>query len=413
MRLIANSVWQSTNVLGAETGLWRLLKVYPLERYVILKDLNGRDNAVQKPSVLDLVFFQDQVESLNLRESKFELPAWQLFDDKDLPEKHILVRDMRFNAIQEAVRNEYFLYQFATEAKCRLVSEYAERACVSALNLKKWLNLFWTYGLQKNALLPKFSNCGAAGVDRVPNPKKDKRLAVKMRTAAFSAKKGVFVSESDKEIFIKYLKKHYLKSEPKSLGAIYRDLKEGPYEHSVNIPSKTQFYYWARKLVSAREQLSYQTTEQQKKLQYRPILGSATQYAPVPGSAFEIDGTLLDVHLVSKLNRKRSIGRPIVVILIDKASRMIVGLYVGLEGEGWQAASQAILNAMLPKAEYCKRYGIIISDDDWPCAHVPKTLVCDRGALIYNKAKSTLSSFMNIEYTPSLRPDLKGNTPNK
>lgn len=51
----------------------------------------------------------------------------------------------------------------------------------------------------------------------------------------------------------------------------------------------------------------------------------------MPGSCFELDATVLDVHIVSEFNRNHVLGRPTVYCVVDKESRMMVGLHVSME----------------------------------------------------------------------------------
>uniref|UniRef100_UPI001EF29BAA hypothetical protein n=1 Tax=Acidithiobacillus ferrooxidans TaxID=920 RepID=UPI001EF29BAA len=57
----------------------------------------------------------------------------------------------------------------------------------------------------------------------------------------------------------------------------------------------------------------------------------------------------------------------VVYVVIDALSRMITGLYVGLEGPSWLGAMMALANAASDKKAFCRKYGISISDEDWPC----------------------------------------------
>ncbi|WP_164907503.1 hypothetical protein [Clostridium septicum] len=44
-----------------------------------------------------------------------------------------------------------------------------------------------------------------------------------------------------------------------------------------------------------------------------------------PGSLYQIDATVADVYLVSEFNRNWIIGRPVLYMVLDSFSRMIVG----------------------------------------------------------------------------------------
>lgn len=43
------------------------------------------------------------------------------------------------------------------------------------------------------------------------------------------------------------------------------------------------------------------------------------------------DATVADIYIVSRLSRK-PIGRPVIYTMVDAYSRLITGVYVGLEG---------------------------------------------------------------------------------
>ena len=70
----------------------------------------------------------------------------------------------------------------------------------------------------------------------------------------------------------------------------------------------------------------------------RPIMGSSTAEALGPGSIYQIDATVADVYLVSQFNRNWIIGRPVVYGVIDVFSRLVTGIYIGLEGPSWVGA---------------------------------------------------------------------------
>ena len=86
----------------------------------------------------------------------------------------------------------------------------------------------------------------------------------------------------------------------------------------------------------------------------RALLGSVANTTVLPGDVFEIDSTVADVHLISSLNRRKVIGRPTIYTVVDRATRMIVGLHVSLYHASWRAARQALANCFMPKKEYCR-----------------------------------------------------------
>lgn len=150
------------------------------------------------------------------------------------------------------------------------------------------------------------------------------------------------------------------------------------------------------------------TSEQDFLRNKRGILGVSTQRSALPGSVFEIDATVADVHIVSEFGPQYILGRPTIYIVIDRASRLIVGLHVSLYFASWRAARQALANSFLPKQEFCKLYGIDIAEAEWPCADLPLELVCDNGEMIGLKPTTNVSPMTQLSFNPPYRPDGKG-----
>ena len=95
--------------------------------------------------------------------------------------------------------------------------------------------------------------------------------------------------------------------------------------------------------------------------------------------------------------------------MIDVFSRMITGVYVGLEGPSWLGMMMALANMTMDKVEYCQQYGIDISEDDWPCHHLPDAILGDRGELISKNANIVTQNLnIKIENAAPFRPDWKG-----
>ena len=128
-----------------------------------------------------------------------------------------------------------------------------------------------------------------------------------------------------------------------------------------------------------------------------------------PGSQYQIDATVGDIYLVSQFDRSNIIGRPVMYFVIDAFSRMVTGMYVGLEGPSWVGAMMAIANAASDKTAYCHEYGINITGEEWPCHHIPSAILGDRGEMESRNADNLVSMLgIRVENTPPYRADLKG-----
>jgi hypothetical protein len=410
-----NSVWEFNAVDGFAIGRWRVLTVCPITRLVIVIELIVHP-AVRKPKSISIDTFEQAVKTGLIIASEFETPSFHLVAEEAIPLNHRDQRDARFAIIRAAVENPNFLKEVAISGRSEKVSDFAASAGTSHQHFSRLLYLYWKHGQYINALLPAYSRCGAPAVRREAGSAL-RGAPCRMKTSAFRPRDKVNVTTLDQERFLKGLKKHYLIEKPMTLSKTYTEVIEGYYHDELQlaqlnnmppqVPSLRQFRYWAGILVDAHQRNKRQVSQREWALERRQLLGSSFDHAPLPGSCFEIDATTADIFLVSKHNRKRCIGRPTVYAVVDKASRMIVGLYVGLEAESWAAGRQALINTLLPKVEYCARFGVEISEHEWPCNHLPQSLLADRGNLLFERPEKVLVPLMNVEITPTGRGDMK------
>ena len=118
------------------------------------------------------------------------------------------------------------------------------------------------------------------------------------------------------------------------------------------IPEYRQFVYWAKRLFNDEERIKKQTTAGDFTRNKRALLGAATDNPLVPGSCFELDATVVDVHIVSPLRRNHVLGRPTIYSVIDKESRMITALHVSLEYASFRAGHRHSLTAFHQKKPF-------------------------------------------------------------
>ncbi|SDD69793.1 Integrase core domain-containing protein [Sporomusa acidovorans] len=178
---------------------------------------------------------------------------------------------------------------------------------------------------------------------------------------------------------------------------------------SDEIPTFEQFRYWYFKKYDCESRIRSSKGDRYFELNKRPILGSSTAEAFGPGFKYQMDATVGDIYLVSRFNRSWIVGRPVIYVIIDVFSRMIVGLHISLRGPSWDEASIAIANAILNKKSYCAKYGIDISDEEWPAYGIMSVLFGDRGELAGTMIEPAANALnFRIENAPPYRADWKG-----
>lgn len=62
----------------------------------------------------------------------------------------------------------------------------------------------------------------------------------------------------------------------------------------------------------------------------------------------------------------------------------------------------SVSKLLYAKKEYCRLFGISITDDDWPCSHIPLTLMCDNGEMIGLKPQEEMTPWQNLSLRQSV-----------
>ena len=140
----------------------------------------------------------------------------------------------------------------------------------------------------------------------------------------------------------------------------------------------------------------------------RSLKGTAASIAMGVGSIYEIDSTQADVYLVAEHDRTQTIGRPTIYLVTDLYSGMIVGLHVTMQSACFLAAADTLYAAMTSKQELCAKYGISITQSEWPCQGAPAGITADNAELKgYQSELLTRNCGISIHNTASYRGDQK------
>ncbi|WP_240378028.1 Mu transposase C-terminal domain-containing protein [Bacillus piscicola] len=384
----------------------------PIAYYV---DLHG-DTSM--PKKIDLATLEAEVQSEVLL--AIPDPYAKSYSDSDLTEKQRQKRDKDWQVISEAwnVSKERLLEKKTREGT---LAEIASKSGISKLKVKRAFSRFWQRGLNKNALLPDYMYSGGKGKERDLSESKVGRP--RKYTLSDDGQQGINITEDIKKQFAYVIKKYYRKKEQISLAETYDYLLREFYSdqyHENNIlkykvwdasriPTYNQFYYWFKKYEDPQQDITLRISAKEFDLKHRPILSNSTLETDGPGTRFQIDATIADIFLVSSFDRSLVIGRPVVYGVIDVYSRMVTGIYVGLEGPSWIGAMMALDNMVANKVEYCQQFNINIDESQWPARHLPEIIIADRGEFEGYSVDNLINNFnIKIENTPAYRGDLKG-----
>lgn len=372
---------------------------------------------------LDIVYISinEILEDLNRGNAKIVEDNFVNITEENISdkEKQLLIKA---NSIVEDIfsdDNEPDCYSIKNRRK--IILKVAEKHGISEKTVYKYMRKYLQGGKVKYALLSDLNKCGGKG--------KDKKSTIIKRgrphfiTNITEESIGINVDEDIKKIFKIALSRYYKNTKQRSLVKTYRMMLKDFFSYEIKnednmvkriktmneIPSLNQFKYWFYKNEDNEKVLRSRIGDKKVDLNYRRLKSDSIYETMGPGSRYQIDATIGDVYLVSSIDRKSVIGRPVVYLIIDVFSRMITGVNVALEGPSWNGASTALYNCMEDKVQYCKKFGIDVKEEDWNVKGMPNVLIADRGEMVGPIAENVIKNLkISIENTPSYMGCAKG-----
>jgi putative transposase len=300
--------------------------------------------------------------------------------------------------------------------------------------LMEYLRRYWRGGQAPDALLPRYR--GRVGLNtpstapKVGQAKLGRPSGVKVKTGAatglnvtpavrerlergfarWTKGAGAKISKAYERTMATYFRRGFERGPDGEL----RPLLLPPDER----PTVEQFRYhlerWRELRRTGPDGPERETIERVRRRRYnlllRAIPGDSTRLAFGPGFQWQIDATIGDIYLVHSGDRSRLVGRPVIYLVIDVFSRLIVGFAVLLEGPSWTGARQALANAVADKVALCAQHGVTIEPGEWPVAGcMARAILADRGEFI-GVAADTLTAALGttVLNAAAFRPDWKG-----
>lgn len=372
-----------------------------------------------------------EMGSAILLESDLFAPPRLLEDDMESPklQKFKEHRDKAIKIIAPLFTGEtavrmLFVKDRALLIKTRIkeIAGWPKEQRVSKQIIYRYCRRWWQGGQVDNALLPRYFNCGAKR-DKPRNV--TKKLGRRSKLALREGKvTGVNMTSEWLEAIILGGKLFYEHRDKPSYKHAYAQtlrrffIKDKVIEHGKEViilpdPNRgeiftlRQFIYHYSHNRNLRLATLKRAGAKRFNLKHRELVGNSS--ANGPGALYQIDATIADVYLISRYGGRRLIGRPVIWVVIDVFSRMIVGYCIRLEGEGWLGLQLALENTTADKVAVCARYGIQITEDMWPARYLPEHLTGDRGPLISINADRFIHALnIQVSNTPPFRPDWKG-----
>lgn len=374
----------------------------------------------KQPWIYGLSSLIQLLREVQISRVELTVPEFMMALEEEIPPKYKAMRDANWERIRPLLELRHDDRIFQPRAMGALIQSHAEGIKTERRTIYRLLYRYWMFGAIRNALLPQYCNSGAKGKDRTfdgPHGRPARAIST------ITPQRAKTLSQEDKAL-IRIGYALYKDNKVKTITDAYTRTLRRYYCEAIatpgfpepeptlkplqELPTPRQFDYWGKKAFDDITVLRTRKGERKWAKDHRALRGRAGDGIFGPCHRFEIDATIADIYLVSRYNRNWIIGRPVVYVVIDVFSRMIVGLYVGLEGPSWEGARQALLNAFSDKAAFCAAHGISIKPDDWPCAHLPQELCADRGEMLGLAAESIVAGLgITLAIAPPYRPDWK------
>jgi hypothetical protein len=326
-------------------------------------------------------------------ESELETERYKTYKEK---------RDKAYSVISPLIECGNAIRMFNRRERARLIADRAAATGVSEATIYQYIRRWWQWGQMPNALIPHYLNAGKRldGKPKKIGALKRGRPSLITLNDEQRCPTGVNVDTKWLEIIIAGGEKFYEHRKQPSFIKAYRKtlrvlcpkatIKVGrkeiiilpdPNKNEVFTPEQFEYHYLKHQSKHPERAVIKRKGERDFNLNYRSFEGTAKIQYSHPGALYQIDATIADVYLVSSFNSTDIIGRPVIYAIIDSFSRMIVGLSVRLEGEGWLGVKLALENVFADKVAICDKYGVSITNEIWPTCYLPEEITGDRGPL--------------------------------
>lgn len=370
-------------------------------------------------AVYQLDAVSDAVECGALVIGEQRLPRHVLAEKDESSESRQKLWKLRIDRVEGLVAGDAWKKLLYGSERGMLIRRHAELVKVKPPNLYPLLRLYMLNGMTPNALYPAFERCGKSKELRFRKASRpDGENGQSPRTHA-----QYVMKPADHERFRRTVKKHG-GNEHLGISGLYAATLREEYPcryECVNgtikrvdwnigeIPSKKQFRYWFNRTqdVSALHKRQIGSIRWEK--DFRALHGSGAEETIGAGDRFQTDTMTLGGSLVSVFDHHTRIGAPRIVFVSDVATGPVVGFHVALEHAKYDICRIALFNSFTGKVDFCERYGVTITHDEWPMDVLCSRLLMDRGENFNSLARGIrMCLAIETELAASGRGDLKG-----
>lgn len=426
MNVYADDILEPLSADAPIATVSRVVGLAPALGLAALMPLDGGKSRTRLPHRVKLTVLEAALDCGSIKKTKFELPRLMLRDEKDLTGEQKAKRNLIFEDIKDLVAPDNLkVILFSgpySQDRGALIKSHAKAKGILVPDVYRKLGRYFFYGSARNAFL-RNDPAHRYQTDKIPKTARGRRKH-RLINGRMEVLEPKVLTDDDIANFKWATETYVEKGKPVSvafkemLGNRYNvgyTEKDGHLEpiliEESARPSLKQYGYWLTTRHDSLELKKKQIGEREWGKTLRPILGSAAAETYGAGHRSQTDTTFFkNGSLVSSYDRSVLIGSPIAMLVMDVRTEMITGLHASVGSPKYNFARVALLNTVCDKVEFCKRFGISITRDEWPCNVLANTTAFDAGELFTEDGKRGQVSGLHciIERSEGGRPDLRG-----
>ncbi|MDP3610199.1 MAG: transposase [Methylophilus sp.] len=308
-----------------------------------------------------------------------------------------------------------------------LVKKAVNNSGYKTTQIYKLISLLCKHGFSENSLRTRFDKCGGFGKPR-PCDGTRKKAGRKSAFDKLIAVNGVpspqqpgISTDWTNRVLAAY--STIPKPNP-NMSQMYKTIINSSFVQKVKIengvfvnikptigsyPNLSQVRRIIQKYISKTLLLQNKTTKNHYANNVRGMIGKAIEGVSGPGHTWAIDSTVGDIYLCSAINRSWPVGRPIIYVIVDVWSTIVVGFYVCLTGPSWDMAKISLFCSLFDPKKIAEIWGYEYVPVLSQAPSMPYTVLSDRGENLSKAAKDTAYELkMSDSFTPPYRGQLKG-----
>jgi len=349
-------------------------------------------------------FFMSMSDFIN-DSTRIEDPYDKPISPEEPPDKFIKIMESKWEVLSQVTAHLPEIYNKGY--RNNIINKVVSDTKCNRRALKRDMYRYWQRGMSRFALLPDYSNVGkAVPIEGQQKPGRKRNIH---KNPEIKADNGPFITASMLDTFKVYYKYFNSKANKVSWRYVYKLMLSEQFLDASSKPSFFQFRDRYDHYYSKEQTLRSSVGNKKFDKDYRHLTGNSTEDAKAVGNIYQIDATIADVYVVSKLDRRDALKRPTIYFAIDVFSRLIAGFYCGFTPPSQEAAMNLIINCTTDKVEFCRKYGVEINEEDWPSKHLPSIFLCDNGEMHGDRVAGIMDHFsVQFKYAGTNRGEMKG-----